>query len=753
MTNKDENVTYQAETMQKRPKLFVGTCYRCGEVGHRARDCRKSVDLPGNSANKTRKTEMIADVDRTAVLGGEPAETVCGVDEGHEERKPQLRIQQTNFYCEENRQRSGNANGNIPGTHGLPLVGEWIVCASGEASDSKLGGIESEGCASGMDERACVDEADGSEGLGDRADGSGRQSGDSSSQTGPRGQADVLSTLNRAEMAGISRGEGAGVYLGAADAERVIDVTDGFGRQTDVSSGHWDLHSVETNANKPAEELQIISIPREKAKPPDSPMKTVKRTLDKPNGLGNQTDRSSVRTDAHSVGNETQKPANETESVSTRQTDAQTRNLPYTPEIAKPELVRRWRKVSVKDVDVYVPWSAPVEALGRTFAFRRLESEEEVVAPGAEGERAYEGEGDRDGDDMDGDGTASSGNADSTRVNGVRLAGEAGQHEKTNAETKKNVPVSSGPPIQREERPYGDVTRRRRHGKIKSEPANISPTRNGGKAYLGHASAAQPPINAPKRRDGVHRTCRQHGRIKFIPTKVSQSRKDETAYLGRTGIAQPRGNDPKRAYRVIGLRRQRGRIKIEPVKVKTERLNDKKQQKVETTYLGQAHTAQPPANASKHRREVYRPKRRRGRIKIESTNVSRTENGGSTYLQCGNAIRSTWRPKKDVRRSDKLTVECWMPGEPWREDGRLEIEHISVHQAGEDEITYRGCAQLAQPPPNDSKRPYMVIGPRRRRGRTKSRPRNANQTEEVESTYLTRVNAIRSDAGGALARR
>ena len=131
--------------MQKWPKPFVGTCYRCGEVGHRACNCRKSADLPEHSTNKTRKTiptvvdvdlekaalggdpaeracgvnegtemiadvnrtallgqelveracrvnkgdKMIVDVDRTATLGGEPAETVCGVNKGDEEHEPQ----------------------------------------------------------------------------------------------------------------------------------------------------------------------------------------------------------------------------------------------------------------------------------------------------------------------------------------------------------------------------------------------------------------------------------------------------------------------------------------------------------------------------------------------------------------------------------------------------------------------------------------------------------------------------------------
>ena len=53
-TNKDENV--QAETMRKRLKKFAGTCHRCGEVGHQACDCRRSVDLPKCSTREAEKT-------------------------------------------------------------------------------------------------------------------------------------------------------------------------------------------------------------------------------------------------------------------------------------------------------------------------------------------------------------------------------------------------------------------------------------------------------------------------------------------------------------------------------------------------------------------------------------------------------------------------------------------------------------------------------------------------------------------------
>ena len=83
--------------------------------------------------------------------------------------------------------------------------------------------------------------------------------------------------------------------------------------------------------------------------------------------------------------------------------------------------------------------------------FGWLESTGEAIAPIIEGERAGNGSGDRN---SDGDSMAGSGNVDSTRVGGVQLAGEAGQHERPNAENKRNVPMSSRPPIRHPNRPY-----------------------------------------------------------------------------------------------------------------------------------------------------------------------------------------------------------------------------------------------------------------------------------------------------------
>ena len=90
--------------------------------------------------------------------------------------------------------------------------------------------------------------------------------------------------------------------------------------------------------------------------------------------------------------------------------------------------------------------------------------------------------------------------------------------------------------------------------------------------------------------------------------------------------------------------------------------------RVSLLMLGHAHIVQPPTNTLKHRWEVYRPKHQCGQIKSQPTNISWMQEDGNTYLTHINTIYLTWRPKKDVRRSDKLTIKYRKQGEPWHDD-------------------------------------------------------------------------------------
>ena len=83
----------------------------------------------------------------------------------------------------------------------------------------------------------------------------------------------------------------------------------------------------------------------------------------------------------------------------------------HKPKNGMPKCTYRWRKVSAGDGDVYVPWNVPIEVLGRTFEFRRLESGvEAIVLSNIEGERAGDGDQDGEGDGIDG--TTSSSHVD-----------------------------------------------------------------------------------------------------------------------------------------------------------------------------------------------------------------------------------------------------------------------------------------------------------------------------------------------------
>ena len=123
-----------------------------GEPGRCKQEVADSITTAGCTNGMVKMAKpMDVDVDsEKAPLGRDPAERACRVNEGNgTEHKPQLRLQETKLLCREIDQRSGNANETVPIANGLPLEGEWIVCASGKI-----------GCERSMDGRACVDKAE-----------------------------------------------------------------------------------------------------------------------------------------------------------------------------------------------------------------------------------------------------------------------------------------------------------------------------------------------------------------------------------------------------------------------------------------------------------------------------------------------------------------------------------------------------------------------------------------------------------------
>ena len=275
---------------------------------------------------------------------------------------------QTNY--EEN-QRSRNAKIDVPGAHRLPLEGEWIVCASSKAS-CEMGMNErtsvddevevfaktpTECCQQlvGMDGDAgrkakpadtlnktealvtmLIDlenpgggdmplmylastnwRAGDLNGLGSQTDGLNCEADVSTGQVDVlRGWTDTLEVSSSTEMASVSQGDDAEMYPGIGDTKRAVFEMDGVRSRADTSTGHGKAPSVESNTINPINMMETIRSPRKKQKPPDSPISAPKRLPDESDGLGNQTDASSIRMDAYTVGNETETTANEAETIS-----------------------------------------------------------------------------------------------------------------------------------------------------------------------------------------------------------------------------------------------------------------------------------------------------------------------------------------------------------------------------------------------------------------------------------------------------
>ena len=215
----------------------------------------------------------IADIDRTALLGGEPEERACGVDKGNGmEHKGKLRLQETNLLCKEACQRNENATENVPITHRLLLKGEWAVYSSGKMKNSNGdAGQEVKPTDSLNESETLVTLSIKSEDLhssgvlcihlggmscraGD-ANHFGNQMDRSEGQADGlrvlmdelRGRVDVSSQSNNAETNISDHGESMSMYLGIGDTKCVIHEMYGVKSHADASPGQMDTLSIETD--------------------------------------------------------------------------------------------------------------------------------------------------------------------------------------------------------------------------------------------------------------------------------------------------------------------------------------------------------------------------------------------------------------------------------------------------------------------------------------------------------------------------
>ena len=380
-----------------------------GEPGRCKQEVADSVTTAGRTngmAEMDKPTDTDVDSEK-APLGGDPVERACRVNEGNgTEHEPQSRLQESKFYCKEAHQHSGNANENVPNAYGLPLEGEWEVCASSEARDPRSSmnvpnatpehvhcpsessetkdaeGVESEGCKGSTDEpmelltmsvKPYVEDGELSACIclkGTRmwpGDVDGPGCGTDVSKGLPDGtgaQMDAPSTSNKPETTGLSHREGARMYLGAGDTRRNVKETDGLVGHVETSTGPGDVLNIETYVIKPENETQIVSIPRRREKPPDIPIGPARAASDESDGCRNHADASSACMDTHTAEDETQMAVKETENVRNCQIGLKMQNSLNIREIAMPEPTYQWRRVSIEDIDIYLLWNAPIEALG-----------------------------------------------------------------------------------------------------------------------------------------------------------------------------------------------------------------------------------------------------------------------------------------------------------------------------------------------------------------------------------------------------
>jgi len=236
---------------------------------------------------------------------------------------------------------------------------------------------------------------------------------------------------------------------------RTPDHPNGLGIHADASSRCTDSPGVGNDKNIAANAPQMI-------------VRTKPRS-EEPKACENRTDTSNARTDVRSVGNDAKPTKNEVEIIRTRQMDSKTQNSPHGREIATPEYIYRWKRVSVGDGDgdVYAPRNTPIDTTGQKFVFGRVEGGDKQMVVRVIDETAGNGDGRWNGGDGDVNGTTSSGNVHSTQVEAALLATDSQQTRSSQVSQRYDSPVSFWPPIQPADRPYGPPRRQRRRGKLK----------------------------------------------------------------------------------------------------------------------------------------------------------------------------------------------------------------------------------------------------------------------------------------------
>ena len=108
---------------------------------------------------------------------------------------------------------------------------------------------------------------------------------------------------------------------------------------------------------------------------------------------------------------------------------------------------------------------------------------------------------------------------------------------------------------------------------------SVSQTQQGETTYHGHTQTVQPPRYHSKCCREVYQPRRRHGRIKSAPTNISRTGTNGNTYQICASAVQPLPNDSKHSYMVIGPRRRHGWMK-------SQSRNVSRTEGVKNTYLG-----------------------------------------------------------------------------------------------------------------------------------------------------------------------
>ena len=324
-----------------------------------------------------------ADVDGKALPGSELAKRANeanAADETPDGRQPQP--QQRQLY-HKGSQRNENAKRNIPSAHGVPLEGEWSVCASGRVRDSK-----SDSRGGGMGKRTSVDEwswpvetprptvriPKGYCQLG-RADSASCEetSVDSQGESGrlvpttvelvdpggsekprmclggtkmrigkveshgcqpdksrgqaneSRGQVDALTVLNTCKTVAMGNGDGTGTRSDAGGASCDGVGPNGHANRSDVSSGHMDVPGICNGTNMTADTTETISTYQNAPQMQNSPVNAGRRDQVESRSCVGMPN---MRVDTHGVAIHTNTAGDMQRHVSTGSENAKSLDLP-----------------------------------------------------------------------------------------------------------------------------------------------------------------------------------------------------------------------------------------------------------------------------------------------------------------------------------------------------------------------------------------------------------------------------------------